>query len=107
MDSTLSGFEAWSLLLISVASVGVIANTFHGDGEPLIASLAFSCIAFSFTYSLIRWLGETFMKANLKGRDMSKIKKIEMCVAYSSRYALPLFKTDDDAVQKLWGLSAL
>ena len=78
MDSTLNRTEAWSLLTLSAASVGVIANTFHGHGEPLIASLAFSGLAFTSTYSLIRWLGETFMKANLKGRDMSKIKRVEM-----------------------------
>lgn len=80
MDSKLSREEAWSLLTLSAASIGIIANTFRGDGEPLIASLAFSGIAFAFAYSLIRWLGETFMKANLKGRDMSKVKAVEMCV---------------------------
>jgi len=80
MDSTLSRVETWSLLTLSVACFGILANTFQGDGEPLTASLAFSGIAFSLTYSLIRWLGETFMKANLKGRDMSKAKKIDMYV---------------------------
>lgn len=78
MNSALSRVEAWSLLTLSAACVGIIVNTFQGDGEPLIASLAFSGIAFSFTFSLIRWLGDTFMKANLKGRDMSKLKKVEM-----------------------------
>lgn len=78
MNSALSRVEAWSLLTISAACVGIIVNTFQGDGEPLIASLAFSGIAFSFTFSLIRWLGDTFIKANLKGRDMSKLKKVEM-----------------------------
>jgi len=67
-------------LALSAACIGIIANTFHGDGEPLIASLAFSGIAFAFTFSLIRWLGEIFIKANLKGMDMSKIKKVEMYV---------------------------
>lgn len=80
MASTLTRVESWSLLTLSVACVGIIAQTFHGDGEPLIASLAFSGIAFAFTFSLIRWLGDTFMKANIKGKDMSKAKKIEMCV---------------------------
>lgn len=80
MDPTLSRVEVWSLLAVSVASVGVIASTFHGEGEPLIASLAFSGIAFVFTYSLIRWLGQTFIDANIKGRDMSKLKKVEMYV---------------------------
>lgn len=79
MTSTLTGAEAWSLLALSAACVGIIVNTFQGDGEPLIASLAFSGIAFAFAFSLIRWLGETFIRANLKGRDMSKLKKSELC----------------------------
>lgn len=80
MATTLSVSEAWSLLTISAACVGIIINTFHGDGEPLIASLAFSGLAFALTFSLIRWLGDVFMKANLKGQDMSKVKKIEMYI---------------------------
>ena len=82
MTTTLSGAEAWSLLTLSAACVGIIINTFHGDGEPLIASLAFSGIAFALTFSLIRWLGDVFMKANLKGRDLSKLKKIEMYIGW-------------------------
>ncbi|MCJ1452167.1 tunicamycin resistance protein [Mycoblastus sanguinarius] len=78
MTTALNRVEAWSLLALSAACVGILANTFHGDGEPLITSLAFSGIAFAFTFSLIRWLGETFMKANLKGRDMSKLNRIEI-----------------------------
>ncbi|KAL6717162.1 tunicamycin resistance protein [Lecanora helva] len=78
MNSTLTRVESWTLLCLTAACFGVIAKTFHGDGEPLIASVAFSGIAFAFTFSLIRWLGETFMKANLKGRDMSKLKKVEI-----------------------------
>lgn len=82
MTTTLSGAEAWSLLTLSAACVGIIINTFHGDGEPLMASLAFSGIAFALTFSLIRWLGDVFMKANLKGRDLSKLKKIEMYIGW-------------------------
>ena len=82
MTTTLSRAETWSLLTVSAACVGIIINTFHGDGEPLIASLAFSGLAFALTFSLIRWLGEVFMKANLKGRDMSKLKKIEMYMGW-------------------------
>ena len=80
MSTTLSQAEAWSLLALSASCVGIIFNTFHGDGEPLIASLAFSGLAFALTFSLIRWLGDVFMKANLKGRDMSKLKKPEMYI---------------------------
>ena len=76
--SSLSSTEALSLSALSLACLGVIANTFQGDGEPLIASLAFSGIAFASTFSMIRWLGPVFLKAGLKGRDMSKLRKIEM-----------------------------
>ena len=76
----LSKAESLTLLAISAACLGIIANTFVDDGQPLIASLALSGIAFAFTYSLIRWLGDVFLKAGLKGRDMSKIRKTEMYV---------------------------
>ena len=82
--TSLTRAETWSLTTLSVACVAIIANTFHGDGEPLIASLAFSGIAFSGTFSLIRWLGEVFMKAGFKGKDMSKVRKVEMCVPASN-----------------------
>lgn len=82
MSAQLTRSEALSLLTITGASIGVLLNTFQGDedGNPLVASIAFSCIAFSATYSLIRWLGDTFMKAGFKGRDMGKLKKVEMSV---------------------------
>ena len=82
MTTNLSKVESWNLLTISAACVGIIVNTFHGDGEPLIASLAFSGLAFALTFSLIRWLGDTFMKANLKGRDMSKLRNTEMYIGW-------------------------
>ena len=82
MTTNLSGVESWSLLTISAACVGIIVNTFHGDGEPLVASIAFSGLAFALTFSLIRWLGDVFMKANLKGRDMSKLRNIEMYIGW-------------------------
>ena len=84
-DSQLNSQESWSLSLLFLASLGVIANTLQGNGEPLIASLAFSCTAFCITYSLIRWLGSTFIRANLKGRDMSKVRKVEMLVTHFAR----------------------
>ncbi|RFU29739.1 hypothetical protein B7463_g6616, partial [Scytalidium lignicola] len=76
--STLSSTETYSLLSLSLACLAIIANTFHGDGEPLIASVALSGIAFSSTYAMIRWLGPAFMKAGLKGKDMSKVHKKEI-----------------------------
>jgi UDP-N-acetylglucosamine--dolichyl-phosphate N-acetylglucosaminephosphotransferase len=78
ITSSLSFTESLTLLSISLASFGVIANTFQGDGEPLIACLAFSFVSFAASYSMIRWLGPTFIKAGLKGRDMSKINKREI-----------------------------
>lgn len=78
--TTLSRTETYSLLALSIACFGIIANTFQGDGEPLIASLAFSGVAFALAYALIRWLGNVWMKAGLKGRDMSKVRQVEMFV---------------------------
>lgn len=78
LSSELSSTETLSLLSLFLACCTIIANTFHGDGEPLIASLAFSGIAFAASYSMIRWLGPTFMKAGLKGKDMSKLNKKEI-----------------------------
>lgn len=89
MTAVLSRSEAWSLLALASACVGIIANTFQGDGEPLIVSLAFSGLAYSATYALIRWLGPTFIKAGLKGRDMSKPVKKEMyCRATAAAFLL-------------------
>ncbi|KAK5998312.1 UDP-N-acetylglucosamine--dolichyl-phosphate N-acetylglucosaminephosphotransferase [Cladobotryum mycophilum] len=76
--TSLSRNETLSLLTLSGASLAVLANTFHGDGEPLIASLALSVAAFSLCYAMIRWLGPTFMKAGFRGRDLSKINSVEI-----------------------------
>ncbi|KKZ67532.1 UDP-N-acetylglucosamine-dolichyl-phosphate N-acetylglucosaminephosphotransferase [[Emmonsia] crescens] len=78
MKDTLTRNETWSLLVLVVGCLGVITNTFQGDGEPLIASLALSGIAFAATFSLTRWLGGVFVKAGLKGRDMAKLRHAEI-----------------------------
>jgi UDP-N-acetylglucosamine--dolichyl-phosphate N-acetylglucosaminephosphotransferase len=78
MATRLNGTERWSLLLVAGASLAVLANTFQGDGAPLVASLAFSTLAFSMTYAFVRWSGSAFLKAGLKGKDMSKIPAREM-----------------------------
>lgn len=78
MSNSLSRSETLNLLGISLTCLIILGNTFQGDGEPLIASLAFSGIAFSSTYSLIRWLGPIFISAGLKGRDMSKARRPEI-----------------------------
>lgn len=104
MTPSLTRTESWSLLTLSAACLAIIANTFQGDGEPLIASLAFSGIAFALTFSLIVWLGPAFMKAGLKGTDMSKTKKVEMLgdLFISAFGSVLMLGTD----QKLWALSA-
>jgi UDP-N-acetylglucosamine--dolichyl-phosphate N-acetylglucosaminephosphotransferase len=84
--ASLTRVETLSLLSLFAACVGIISNTFQGDGEPLIASLAFSGIAFALTYTLIVWLSSAFMKAGLKGKDMSKLKKVEMFVLFYFRW---------------------
>lgn len=78
MSATLSSTEAYSLLALSFASVGILVHTFEGDGEPLIASIAFSALAFSFCYALIRWLGNAFIRRGFKGKDLCKLKQTEM-----------------------------
>lgn len=77
-SDTLSRSETWRLLLLVGAGLGILVNTFQGDGAPVIASLALSCIAFAATFSMIRWLGPVFIKAGLKGKDMAKPRKPEM-----------------------------
>lgn len=80
MAGKLSPSESLALLALLAACTAILANAFRGDGEPLVASLAFSGIAFASAYALIRWLGAAFMRAGFKGRDLSKPKNVEMCV---------------------------
>lgn len=77
-STSLSRSETLALLSLSGASVAVIANTFRGHGEPLIASLALSLVAFSLCFCMIRWLGPTFIKAGFRGRDMGKANRVEI-----------------------------
>ena len=82
MATTLTSTETWSLLLVTSASLTVIASTFQGDGAPLAASLAFSTLAFSMTYAFVRWSGPAFVKAGLKGKDMSKLMPKELYATF-------------------------
>lgn len=77
-SASLTRKETWRLLLLVGVCLGIIVNTFQGDGAPLVASLAFSGIAYAIAFSMIRWLGPVFMKAGLKGKDMAKPRRPEM-----------------------------
>ncbi|KAH6607763.1 UDP-N-acetylglucosamine:dolichyl phosphate N-acetylglucosamine-1-phosphate transferase [Trichoderma cornu-damae] len=76
--TALSRSETLSLVSLSGASLAILANTFHGDGEPLVASLALSLVAFSLCYAMIRWLGPTFIRAGFRGRDLGKANGAEI-----------------------------
>jgi len=82
VSCTLTSFESYTLFAVSAFCIAVLANTLNGPGAPLAISVAFSGLAFTITYSLIRWLGPSFMRVGLKGKDMSKVRKIEMCVDF-------------------------
>ncbi|KAL6239260.1 hypothetical protein BDW75DRAFT_199351 [Aspergillus navahoensis] len=71
-SDSLSRQETWSLLVLAGACLGVLVNTFEGEGAPLVPSIAFSGIAFAVTFSMIRWLGPVFIRAGLSGKDMAK-----------------------------------
>ncbi|KAI1209558.1 glycosyl transferase family 4-domain-containing protein [Annulohypoxylon truncatum] len=72
-SAQLSDTETLYLTGFTLACVTVLVRTFDGEGAPLIACLALSGMAFAATYAMIRWLGPTFIKAGLKGRDLSKV----------------------------------
>jgi len=76
--AVLSRSESLTNLSIAFACITIILNTFQGEGEPLIASLALSGLAFSITYAMIRWLGPTFAKAGFKGNDLCKAHRPEL-----------------------------
>lgn len=78
LSPTLSRNETLAHLTLAGACLAILANTFSGDGEPLIASLALSGIAFSLCYSMIRWLGPTFVKQGFKGKDLCKVSRPEI-----------------------------
>lgn len=96
----LSSTETYSLGLVVVACLAILYNAWQSDGEPLFASLAISGIGYAFSYALIRWTGDVFLKRGYKGRDMAKKNPIEMWVLLSARCkAQELTATPD---QKRW-----
>ena len=74
-DTALSSTETWTLLALTAACGAVLGNALSpGEaGAPLVASLALSGIAFAASYAMIRWLGPTFIRAGLSGKDMGKL----------------------------------
>jgi hypothetical protein len=74
----LSNTEAYSLSVLSIACISVLVNAWRSDGEPLFASLAIGGVAFAFTYALIPWTGDVFIKRGYKGKDLSKKNPIEL-----------------------------
>ncbi len=77
-STNLTTTETLALAALTWASVGVLANTLQGEGEPLIASIAFSVLGFAACYALIRWLGDAFIRRGFKGKDLCKVKRTEM-----------------------------
>jgi UDP-N-acetylglucosamine--dolichyl-phosphate N-acetylglucosaminephosphotransferase len=71
---------SWYFFLFTLvgACCGLLYTVFQGDGEPLVASLGFSGIAFAATYCLICWLGDEFKRVGLKGKDIGKTDKREL-----------------------------
>ena len=78
MAAKLSRTETWTLLALSTACLAVAAKAYQGYDEPLMTSLAFSGLAFSVTFAMVRWAGPSFIKNGRKGRDMSKVNAKEM-----------------------------
>lgn len=74
----LTSTEAYSLSVLSIGCISVLVNAWRSDGEPLFASLAISGVAFAFSYALIRWTGDVFIRRGYRGRDLSKKNPIEM-----------------------------
>ncbi|SPO05844.1 probable UDP-N-acetylglucosamine:dolichyl phosphate N-acetylglucosamine-1-phosphate transferase [Cephalotrichum gorgonifer] len=79
LPPTLTRTETLTHLALSAAALSVLANTLTSPGEPpLLASLSLSVLAFSLTYSMIRWLAPTFVRHGFKGRDLCKANQPEL-----------------------------
>jgi hypothetical protein len=68
----LTSTETYSLSVLSIACISVLVNAWRSDGEPLFASLAISGVAFAFSYALIPWTGDVFIRRGFSGKDFSK-----------------------------------
>lgn len=74
----LTSTETYSLSVLSIACIAVLVNAWRSDGEPLFASLAISGVAFAFSYALIPWTGDVFIRRGYKGKDLSKRNPTEL-----------------------------
>lgn len=74
----LTSTENASLSVLSIACIAVLVNAWRSDGEPLFASLAISGVAFAFSYALIPWTGDVFIRRGYKGKDLSKRNPTEL-----------------------------
>lgn len=74
----LTSTEGYSLSVLSIACIAVLVNAWRSDGEPLFASLAISGVAFAFSYALIPWTGDVFIRRGYKGKDFSKRNPTEL-----------------------------
>lgn len=70
--------EVYSLGVLSAVCFGILFNAFKSNGEPLYASLAIGGLAFAFSYALVQWTGDVFLRRGYKGRDVSKKNQPEM-----------------------------
>jgi len=68
----LTSTETYSLSVLSIACISVLVNAWRSDGEPLFASLAISGVAFAFSYALIPWTADVFIRRGFSGKDLSK-----------------------------------
>lgn len=68
----ISALTAWLILAAEVGAVFIILTTAH---DPLTVNVGFSILAGITTWSAIPALSEIFVKAGLKGMDLSKRSK--------------------------------
>lgn len=68
----LTSTETYSLSVLAIACISVLVNAWRSDGEPLFASLAISGVAFAFSYALVPWTGDVFIRRGFSGKDFSK-----------------------------------
>jgi len=74
MLTTKTSLILTSLILLSLV---IIFNTIY---DPLSASIGFSLLGCLITWSIVPMLKDSFIKANLLGKDLNKLNKPVMYV---------------------------